>query len=282
MKIVSIDVGIKNLALCLLEKPENEEHFRIIKWDTINLSQTNTYNCIDCNKPAKYTKNSKCYCLKHAKKQPFKIPCADLKPAFINKQKINNLYELVTKYNIPYEKPIKKQDLICTINEYTRNTCFEPIQNLNASKVNLVTIGRNIQLKLDAFLHEHISSVDLVLIENQISPIANRMKTIQGMIAQYFIMRNNDINIDFVSSANKLKGDKVGGDKEGEDKVESLDEPKPTDKKYRDRKVLGIQRCLELISQNSNYQEWLTFFTTHTKKDDLADAFLQGMWYINK
>ena len=29
-----------------------------------------------------------------------------------------------------------------------------------------------------------------VIIENQISPIANRMKTIQGMITQYFIMKN--------------------------------------------------------------------------------------------
>ena len=31
--------------------------------------------------------------------------------------------------------------------------------------------------------------IDTVIIENQISPIANRMKTLQGMIAQYFIMK---------------------------------------------------------------------------------------------
>jgi hypothetical protein len=35
-------------------------------------------------------------------------------------------------------------------------------------------------------------------------PIANRMKTLQGMIAQYFIM-NNVINIEFISACNKLK-----------------------------------------------------------------------------
>jgi hypothetical protein len=25
-----------------------------------------------------------------------------------------------------------------------------------------------------------------------------------------------------------------------------------------------------------------TYLKTHKKKDDLADAFLQGIWYINK
>ena len=48
------------------------------------------------------------------------------------------------------------------------------------------------------------TTVDKVIIENQISPIANRMKTIQGMIAQFFIM--NDIkDIEFVAASNKLK-----------------------------------------------------------------------------
>ena len=36
-----------------------------------------------------------------------------------------------------------------------------------------------------------IESITHVFIENQISPIANRMKTIQGMLAQYFIMKSN-------------------------------------------------------------------------------------------
>ena len=35
MKILSIDVGIKNLALCLLEV--NNNNYSILKWDVINL-----------------------------------------------------------------------------------------------------------------------------------------------------------------------------------------------------------------------------------------------------
>ena len=47
MKILSIDVGIKNLAFCLLESNANNtndkndtfEEYKIIKWDVINLTE---------------------------------------------------------------------------------------------------------------------------------------------------------------------------------------------------------------------------------------------------
>ena len=37
MKILSIDVGIKNLAYCLLDIDKAKTDFKILKWDTINL-----------------------------------------------------------------------------------------------------------------------------------------------------------------------------------------------------------------------------------------------------
>jgi len=316
MKVLSIDVGIKNLAFCLLEKSEDTilNDFRIVKWDTINLSQDMNYNCCEisknvvCNKPAKFIKGTQCFCLKHAKKQPFKIPTAELKPTFINKQKIQTLHALAIKYDIKIPeqipssgfgkcatKPIKRVDLIALINDHISNTCFNPIIKTNASTIDLITIGRNIKIKLDEILNEDMSSLTYVIIENQISPIANRMKTIQGMIAQYFIMRNNDIRIEFVSSVNKLKdvgvgvGVGVGGGVVGvtdvvADVVTDVVSGVVSDakKKYKDRKLLGIQRCLHLVNNNDNYKEWSSFFTTHAKKDDLADALLQGIWFVNK
>jgi len=98
------------------------------------------------------------------------------------------------------------------------------------------------------------------MIENQISPIANRMKTIQGMIAQYFIMRNEDINIDFVSASNKLK--------------KFINNNEKTT--YNERKKLSIVKCLELLQTRTEFNEWVDFFGHHKKKDDLADSFLQG------
>jgi hypothetical protein len=269
MKILSIDVGIKNLAFCLLCKSATNE-WSILKWDVVDLSQKDDIAkcCITdkfkmCNKPAKFTKDGHFFCLKHSKKQEYKIPTADLKPAFINKQKLQNLYEMADKYNIKYEKPVKKQDLVFLINEYVKKSCFEEVGKTNASKLDLVTIGKNIQIKLDQILGQYLSSINIVAIENQISPIANRMKTIQGMIAQYFIMRNNTIEIEFVSAANKLK-----------------EEKKDVKATYTERKKLGIKKTLELLETEFKLSDWTDKFNNHSKKDDLADSFLQGVWFI--
>ena len=43
MKVLSIDVGIKNLALCILET--TNQGFDVRFWDIINLSDEKIYNC---------------------------------------------------------------------------------------------------------------------------------------------------------------------------------------------------------------------------------------------
>jgi len=50
---------------------------------------------------------------------------------------------------------------------------------------------------------------------------------------------------------------------------------------YTERKKLGIVRCLETITNDHRFQEHVSFFNAHKKKDDLSDSFLQGMWFIN-
>ena len=35
-----------------------------------------------------------------------------------------------------------------------------------------------------------------------------------------------------------------------------------------------------LLIDNINLQDWLSSFNKHKKKDDLADWFLQGRWYL--
>jgi hypothetical protein len=275
MKVLSIDVGIKNLAFCLLEKTESGGSYKILKWDSINVADSQTHICCGveknkpCNKPAKFFKNTCYYCSKHSKKQNFQVPTSELTSSFINKQKIQKLLELAEKYNVKYEKPIKKMELVNVLNEHIHATCFEPITTTNASKTDLITIGKNIKIKFNEIFQE--DNIDIVIIENQISPIANRMKTIQGMIAQYFIMKKTTQQIEFVSAVNKLKTDSEDKDKEPKEKT-----------KYSDRKKMGIQKCLELLNNDGSYVSWMDYFKTHAKKDDLADSFLQGLWYMKK
>ena len=45
-------------------------------------------------------------------------------------------------------------------------------------------------------------------------------------------------------------------------------------------KDLGIQ-CTQKEILETQESKWLELFQKHKKKDDLADCFLQGMWYIN-
>ena len=70
-----------------------------------------------------------------------------------------------------------RKNIINSLSDFSKNNCFQPIDKNNATKVNLVTIGRNIQFKLDDILKEHLEDIHTIIIENQIGPIANKMKT---------------------------------------------------------------------------------------------------------
>jgi hypothetical protein len=270
MKILSIDVGIKNLAFCLFVKSPTEQQFKVSKWDVINLSQEETLTCgfteknILCNKQAKFKKDDKCYCVKHSKKQQYQIPSAEQKPSFINKQKIAKLYEIADSNNIKYDQKIKKTDLVNLINEHIQKTYFDTIESKKANEVDLFNIGVNIKNKFNETFQDE-EKIDYVIIENQIGPLAIRMKTIQGMIVQYFIMSNLNVeHIEFISASNKLKDCDIK-DKE----------------KYSHRKKLGIAKCLEILTLDFRFNQHVNYFNGHKKKDDLSDSFLQGLWFIN-
>lgn len=252
MKLISIDVGIKNLSFCLFD--ENT----ILKWDNIDLSsEKEAVFCGMCKKPAKYVKNNCYYCNIHANKQPFIKPPKQLLPKILKKTSLIELNNLLDTYIPNCSKNYKKIEIITLLTEYVKDKCLEDIVSNDATKLSIVTIGRNITQKFDTIFKDHLETIELCIIENQIGPLAVKMKTIQGMISQYFIMRNHKINIEFINASNKLK-DFV---------VEKTD--------YKERKKLGIHFCLQNIDPC-----WKPFFSSHKKKDDLADCYLQGLWYI--
>lgn len=270
MIIISIDVGIKNLAYCLFSVIDKTK-YEILDWNCINLCNLSEHKCISkcsnnepCLNLAKYTINDKFYCKTHAKKiNDFFIPTSEL----INyktknkKTNLNGLCEFADKFNIYYEKPITKTSLFKIIGEFIDKKCFKIINTKKSSDYSLVDIGKNINSNFNNLFDKY--TIDHVLIENQISPIANRMKTVQGMIAQYFIMKNV-YNVHFISSSNKLKY--------------FVKSRKRTT--YNERKKISIESTNNLISLNNCFKKWDNAFSKSKKKDDLADAFLQCIWFL--
>mgnify|MGYP001030656833 CR=1 FL=1 len=277
MKILSIDVGIKNLAFCLLEKDEQE--FKILKWDTISLIDQS--RCNSCGKPAKFSKNEIHYCRTHAKKSDFLIPTQEIRD--LKKLNIGGLKDYIVNNDISCVG-YKKADLMKSIEEFNEQKYLNPAKEENAGLISLITIGINMKARLDEILKT--VSIDKILIENQLSNIAVRMKSLQGMITQYFIMRGYE-NIEYICSTNKLKlflqKDKEGKGKEGKGEKEKGKEEKGKEEKqkttYSERKKLGIKYCQELLTEKG-HDEWLQIFLKHGKKDDLADCLLQGLYII--
>ena len=153
-----------------------------------------------------------------------------------------------------------KDEKMEKLKEYLENTYLENVEKININELNMIDCGIFLKKRLDEYFKT--DKIDLILIENQIGPLALRMKMLQGMITQHFI-ENKLPNIKFVSASNKLKG---------------LTEKKKLT--YAERKKVGIEITRKIINEKNLLNNWIEIFNKHRKKDDLADSFLQALWYI--
>ena len=241
------------------------------------------------------------FCNKHAKLSKYKIPTTEINIKKIRKMKLVDIKELIVKYNFALspvehlaslsivldekgekvENPINqivntktkkpnsntKDDLINMIKQELHNNYLEHIENVKAMDVDLITIGKNMMQELDKVLgmgglETSDIKIDIAIIENQISTIASRMKTLQGMIAQYFIMKHTP-HIEFISASNKLKM--------------FMTKKKTT---YTERKAESVEITAELLETKEEFVNFKGYLNKNKKKDDLADCFLQGIYYL--
>jgi len=307
MKLISFDVGIKNMAYCIIDCSLSAN---ICEWNVVSLLDSEAPNQIctcqlkpknkktppaQCSKVAKYTKNEKYYCDKHSKEHSqFLIPTRQRSPASIKKLKVDELLKLGNSHlafmNTENHTTWKRAQLVEFLISFFESCSFDPIKmqkSKTASETDLIKIGRNMKTKMDLIDKTAFTNV---VIENQISPIANRMKTIQGMLAQYFIMMVPTTEIDFVSSSNKLK--QFGEPKSKKTVVtetptqmgveplaNTLQKTDGVNPEYKQHKKDGVFYCSKMLDSNPLLESWKGSLEIK-KKDDLADCFLQGIWYL--
>ena len=309
MNLISFDIGIKNMAYCIF-CIDASNNLSITDWNVLNLMdieqpdpkcscknipKSKKAAATNCTSNAKYHKNNVYYCEKHAKSSPFLIPKKSLN---LKKMKVDELIKLGNSHLLFMDvenvtKTLKKGEIINKIDEFLKKQSLEPTikkKSKTANDTDLIKIGKNMKNSLNQVLEP--INVTNVIIENQISPIANRMKTIQGMLAQYFIIRDENIAIDFVSSSNKLKQFDIKKNKTDENILENTMKPaeKPTENSvekniknpdYKKHKMDGVSYCSRILFKNDFLNQWCKALDTK-KKDDLADCFLQGLWYLKQ
>lgn len=268
VKVLSFDVGIRNLAYCLLEK--NSDGVKILEWDVIDLVGEIPEEVPKCDGT-----------LKNGKECTHK--CANVTEEgdhYCNMHLPDDVTS--TKYFAPK---------ICSHEIAKKGNCKRKVFYQNAEKKYYCKIhGKKINglnvINKDPSYYElckmisqkieetpALMDVDDVVIENQPTMKNPRMKNIQVMLFSHFVMRdkNNRIkNVNYISATNKLK--------EAYKKVDVSLHKMPANAKAQ-RKKLAIIYTKELLQDQPDK---LHILENHSKKDDMCDSYLQGLYYINK
>lgn len=226
MLVLSIDVGMKNLAHCLLKVDHVPE---VLDWDVVDL--TGSEKCFKCVKTATV-------------KGLFGAACAKHKPVFkTTGVKKEGMESLCVQYGIQLGS---REDMAKRLAEYKKTTPYVSTP---------VSRGRELSA---AYARFDAYAIDVVLIENQ---MAAKMAVVQGMLTQYWIQKGIK-TIEAVSPVHKLNG-----------------LPKSSTATYAQRKKAGVDRTREVLQK---FALDVSLLERHKKKDDLADTFLQALWYLEK
>lgn len=357
--VVSFDIGIKNLAYCMLQSDVSTTHIR--DWNVINLMTPpmvpnaatsagastgavalSTCTCTTkgkgsankiCGKPAKFQKEGVLYCGVHAKsavtggglsegRTPstttfrgcWMMPKVAYTRSKLNARKKPELEAMAATAGLTLT-PGTKSTYVDQLETWFRGRCLEPIQEpgcVAAKDVDLITLGRHMCAHLDHIFGQTPSrEITHVILENQISTLASRMKTIQGELTMYFLMKYPNAHIEYVSSTHKLRHfagvlaampseetsnivlsrstptvgallpQTVGAVSSRPKQTVGTLLPQTVDAKYRQHKHDAIRITRHLLEQNPVWSAQWQDTMTHKKKDDYADCFLQGLWYMS-
>ena len=292
MKYLSWDIGIKNLAYCLLETTPDSSSYRILKWEIINLQESQkkatNFTCQGhlkngsvCSKNATWYNfdNEKYYCATHRKK------FAD--------QKIQEIKQIKCQHVLP------KKNTLCgkKIGVYLEGSCLGyckthqkkyiaedikwEVRKDKKEKYDLEKVSIRLIEELDQ--RPELLESEYIMIENQPAFKNPKMKSIQMIIYTYFLIRGKldlqrKIDLQFLLASNKLKV--KFADSQAQESIITEINQKYKDK-YRRHKEAAKKYCEWYLNhQVLDSEKWLDIYGDKKKQDDLADTFLMNIYKI--
>jgi hypothetical protein len=248
MKLVSFDVGLRNLAFCILEGT-SRTNLKIVHWDLIDVmaegAGEDNPKCFKCKSPANWKQKSIFACYKH------KTSSKPITKTSLNKKDISELKSAALQLGIvETTKKALVDALYIKYSESVWKRCVKSCKQ--GSVVDLaVPIKKSLGSRLKLW-----EGADLVVFEQQPD---RRMLCVQAMMHMWFVCQGYKAK--GVSAVHKLSN------------MITLQDSTTT---YKGRKKTGIVHAAELVPT----EEWKAYMLKHPKKDDLADCFLQGLWVL--
>ena len=175
---------------------------------------------------------------------------------------IKNLSYCILEYDPNYEQSDTSQS------EY--NILYWEVISVENSK----SVPQTCENVLQALQNrEQLNQVNRIVIENQPVTKNPKMKTIQITIMTHFLIQKMQLEspikeVVLLNSATKLKAYK------GPPIEVNLKTP------YSRRKKLAILYTKHELTQIPTQSKWLQYLTSHKKKDDLSDSFLQALYLL--
>ena len=286
MKVLSFDIGIRNLAFCIGTYDKETGKIAINEWDIINLLEEEEEQQCQCSHISKRKPYAQCpkaaiyglanekeyYCKAHLKNYTYvkptimkyegdKIECFHEDCHKSVRYTINNLQKCCPSHKKEIETHFKK------------NHSLKKIKTVKCKEVSAEKIADKIVSIFDE-KYSHFLDCNLVLLELQPMMKAPKMKTISNYMSMYFRIRGiHDIE------DNKMKNVLYY---RATHKLTFNDNNTYADiKTYKNRKNTAINNVIEYLDDVEDYENKEKFLT-HKKKDDLSDALLQILSYFKK